>query len=316
MLWFNVLIFIASTVLLMVSSRWLVGSLSKIAKFLGWKEFVVGFVVMASATSIPNLFVGIISAMDGVPELAFGEIVGANIFDLTLVVALSAFLSKAGLSAKSRTIQGSAIFTMLIAVLPLLLILDKSISRADGILLIAVFIMYIFWVFGKRERFEKIYDGAETVRARDFLKDIGIFLISLIFLLLSAQGFVQSAQFFAGAFNMSLVLVGMLILGIGSSLPETFFSVQAAKHGQDWMLLGDLMGGVIIVGTLVLGIIAIINPIQIPGLMNLAVARLFLVIAAIGFLVCVRTHQKVTKGESVLLFLIYVAFIFLEISVK
>ncbi|MBI4101600.1 MAG: sodium:calcium antiporter [Candidatus Nealsonbacteria bacterium] len=316
MLWFNILIFIASIVLLVFSSRLLVGSLSKIAKFLGWKEFVVGFVVMASATSFPNLFVGIISAVNGVPELAFGEIVGANIFDLAFVVGLSAILSRQGLSAKSRTVQGSAVFTMLIAVLPLLLILDKSISRPDGILLVVVFVLYIFWVFGKRERFEKTYDGAVKIKARDFLKDIAIFAISLAFLLLSAQGFVYSAQFFAETFNLSLVLVGMLILGIGSSLPELFFSIQAAKKGEDWLLLGDLMGGVIIVATLVLGIIAIIAPIQIPGLANLAIARLFLAISAIGFLVCVRTHQRVTKGEAFILLLIYVVFILLEVSIR
>lgn len=316
LLWFNILIFAASCALLMISSSWLVNTLSKIAKFLGWKEFVVGFVVMAAATSIPNLFVGIISAINKVPELAFGEIVGANIFDLTFVVAISAILSKAGLSAKSRTVQGSAVFTMLIAILPLLLALDKSISRTDGVLLISVFILYIFWVFGKRERFEKTYKGAEKIKGSDFLKDVAIFVVSLVFLLLSAQGFVKSAQFFAGAFNMSLVLVGMLILGIGSSLPETFFSLHAARRGQDWMLLGDLMGGVIIVGTFVLGVIALITPIQIPNIMNLALARLFLAIAAIGFFFCVRTHQKVTRGEAIILFLIYIGFIILEISIK
>lgn len=316
MLWFNVLIFLVSTLLLMFSSRWLVGSLSKIAKFLGWKEFVVGFIVMASATSFPNLFVGIISAINGVPELAFGEIVGANIFDLTLVVGLSAILSRMGLSARSRTVQGSAVFTMLIAVLPLLLILDKSISRPDGILLVAVFVLYIFWIFGKRERFEKAYDGVKRIRARDFLKDIAVFSLSLAFLLLSAQGFVYSAQFFAKALDLSLVLVGMLILGIGSSLPELFFSIQAAKKGEDWLILGDLMGGVIIVATLVLGIIAIITPIQIPSLANLAIARLFLAISAVGFLACVRTHQRITKGEAFILLLIYVVFFLLELSFR
>src|SRR3989338_6639544 len=131
-----IFIFIFSCFLLAVSSNWLVGALLKIAKFLGWKEFVVGFFIMAVATSLPNLFIGIISAVNKVPELSFGDVMGANIFDLSLVVALSVFISKMGLSAKSRIVQGSAVFTVAIAILPIILILDGIISRADGIILI------------------------------------------------------------------------------------------------------------------------------------------------------------------------------------
>ena len=94
MLWFYILIFLISCLLLAFSSKYLVGTLSKIAKFLGWKEFVVGFFIMAVATSFPNLFIGIISALNKVPELAFGDVVGANIFDLSIVLAISAFISK------------------------------------------------------------------------------------------------------------------------------------------------------------------------------------------------------------------------------
>ena len=80
-----ILIFIVSCLLLAFSSSWLVGALLRIAKFLGWKEFVVGFFIMAVATSLPNLFIGIISALNKVPELSFGDVVGANIFDLSLI---------------------------------------------------------------------------------------------------------------------------------------------------------------------------------------------------------------------------------------
>ncbi len=89
-----VLIFLASCLLLAFSSRWLVKSLTRIAKFLGWREFVVAFVIMAFASSIPNLFVDITSALKKIPELAFGEIVGGNVIDLTLVIALAALFAK------------------------------------------------------------------------------------------------------------------------------------------------------------------------------------------------------------------------------
>lgn len=312
---FYVLIFILSCILLILSSSWLVGALLRIAKFLGWKEFVVGFFIMAVATSFPNLFIGIISAIKKVPELSFGDVMGANIFDLSLVVAVSVFISKMGLSAKSRIVQGSAIFTMAIAILPLILVMDGIISRADGIILIAVFLFYIFWIFSKRERFEKVYDG-DTISFGVFSRNLGIFLLSVLLLIVAAKGLVESSLFFVESLNIPLSLVGMLIIGIGSSLPEAFFAIQAARKGQDWLLLGDLMGGIIIVATLVLGTVALIYPIKIADFSPYFAARIFLAISAIAFMIFVRTHEKITKKEAVALILIYLVFVASEILLK
>ena len=310
-----ILIFIVSCLLLAFSSSWLVGALLRIAKFLGWKEFVVGFFIMAVATSLPNLFIGIISALNKVPELSFGDVMGANIFDLSLVVALSVFISKMGLSAKSRTIQGSAIFTMAIAILPLILVIDGAISRADGAVLIAAFLFYIFWIFRKRERFEKIYNGDNKIGLKAALKNFGIFLVSIIFLLIAAQGLVKSSLFFVETLKIPLSLVGMLIIGIGSSLPEGFFTIQAARKGQDWLLLGDLMGGIIIVATLVLGAVALIEPIIITDFSPYFIARIFLLISAVAFVVFVRTGKKITKKEAIVLIIIYLSFVAAELLV-
>lgn len=316
MLWFNVLIFALSCLALMFSSKWLVGSMAKIAKFLGWKEFVVGFFIMAVATSLPNLFIGVISAFNKVPQLALGDVVGANIFDLSVVLAISAFISRAGLSARSRTVQSSAVFTMGIAILPLLLLADGLISRLDGLLLIAAFIFYIFWVFGKKERFEKVYDDAEKIGFASLFKSLGIFLLSVVFLLLSAGGFVKSSLFFADAFQIPLGLIGMFVIGVGGSLPESFFSWQAAKKGEDWLLLGNLMGGIIIVATLVLGVTALIYPIQVEDSFPFVIARIFLIISAIAFWFFVRSDSKITKKEGVFLLAIYLAFLITEILAK
>ncbi|MDO8559328.1 MAG: hypothetical protein Q7R84_03265 [bacterium] len=309
MIFIYILVFVISCLLLTLSSSLLVGALLKIAKFLGWKEFVVGFLMMAVATSLPNLFIGIISAIDKVPELSFGDVMGANIFDLSLVVAISVFISRMGLSAKSRIVQGSAIFTVAIAILPIILALDGIISRSDGLILISAFIFYIFWIFSKRERFEKIYDGDGKISFKVFFKNFGIFLLSVLLMLVAAKGLVESSLFFVKTFNIPIGLVGMFIIGIGSSLPETFFTLQAAKKSQDWLLLGNLMGGIIIVATLVLGTVALIHPIEIINFSSYFIARIFLIIAAISFLIFIRTQEKIIKKEAVILILIYLAFI-------
>ena len=158
MAWYLViLIFISSCLLLSWLSSRLIKSLVQVAKFLRWREFIIAFFVMAFATSLPNLFIDINAAFQGKPELAFGDIIGGNLADLTIVLAIAVFFSKKGLVAESEMVQKSAIFTAVIAVLPLLLILDGKLDRVDGLVLIFSFVVYSFWLFSKKGRFKKRY---------------------------------------------------------------------------------------------------------------------------------------------------------------
>ncbi len=317
MLLFYIFIFIVSCFFLAFSSGRMIEALAKIAKFLGWREFVVAFFLMAFGVSMPNFFVGIISALNKVPELSFGDVVGGNIVDLSLVVGIAALVSKMGLSAPSRTVQSSSLFTMAIAVLPLILISDRTLSRSDGILLFLAFFGYIIWLFSKRERFTKVYgEISEPMTFDFFFKNFARFLISFIILIFAAQGIVKSSIYFANYLNLPIGLIGILFVGLGNCLPETFFSIQAAKKGQDWLILGDLMGAIVITSTLVLGIVALVCPIQISNFSAVAIARFFLIIAAIFFLICLKTGQKITKKEAVFLLGIYIAFVLVEILIK
>ena len=317
MIWLYILLFLISCFLLAFSSKWLVDILLRIALFLKLKEFVVGFFLMAFAASLPNFFVGIIAALNKIPELSFGEVIGGNIVDLSLVIGLVALLSRGGLSAESRTVQVSSIFTIFISILPLFLISDHCLSRVDGILLILSYLLYVSWLFSKRERFTKVYTHApKSINSGNFIKDLLFLVLSIILLLVGAIGIVQSASVFSVALNLPLALIGLFIVGLGNCLPEIFFSIQAAKKGQDWMILGDLMGGVVMTATLVLGIVALISPIKIADFSPFTIARIFLIISALFFLFCLRSGSKISKKEGILLLLTYVLFLVAEILTK
>ena len=293
----------------------MVSGLMRMAKFLGWREFVVAFIVIAFASSLPNLFVGISSALQKIPELSFGDVAGNNLVALTIAVALATFFAKGGIPANSRANQTTAIFTMVSAVLPLILVLDNNLSRIDGLILIGFFIFYLIWLFSKKERFTKVYNGHKVHPFKDFnnfLKDLLKVFLGIIFLIISSQGIVKSAQFFASTFSMSLISIGILVTGAGSALPEIYFAVASAKKGETWLILGDLMGAVIIPSTLVLGIVALICPFQISDFSPFLVARVFLVISALLFYFSVRSGHRISKKEAFILLLIYVAFLIVE----
>lgn len=317
MLLFNILILIGSFLLMAFSGKWLIDALSRVGICLKLKEFVLAFFVVGIGATIPNLVIGVFAALNKIPELSFGDVVGSNIFDISMVVGLAALLSKGGLSANSRTVQGSSIFTLIIAILPLFLIIDGSLSRLDGIFLLAAFAVYVLWLFSKKDRFTKVYDDCPAnSNKKEIIKDSFIILLGLTMLLVGGQGVVKSAVYLYQVSNLPLGLIGIFVVAIGTCMPETFFSLHAARKGQDWMILGNQMGNVAITSTFILGIVSLITPIEIADFSPFALARIFLIIAVVFFFIFAKTGQRITKKEGIFLIAIYVAFLISEILIR
>ena len=293
----------------------LVQSLMRISKFLGWREFIVAFFAVAFGASLPDLLVGITAAINGIPELSFGDVISGNVIDLTLAIALTVLISGSSIEAESKLVQKSALFTAVIAILPLFLVLDGALSRGDGAVLILAFIFYTVWVFSRSERFHKIYDGMRNLTLKDFFSDLGIIIASLVLIILASYGIVKTAVFLGSSLNMPLILIGILIVALGNALPETYFAIVSARREQNWMVLGDLMGSIISCATVVLVTVAIIHPIKVVNLPSVAIARLFLIIAAAFFLFFTLSGKRITKREAVFLFAVYLLFIAIEVMI-
>jgi len=279
----------------------------------------VAFFTISLGAVVPEFFIGISSASRGISVLSFGNIVGQNIILFSLAPALCAFILK-NLEMESRTVRAGSTFAVIAAILPLLLVLDGELSRIDGIILILCFTIYIFWFFSKKERFTKVYNHEEEKpvirKFFSFLKDIAIVFGGFFLIILSAQAIIGSAIVFSDSLKISLPLIGILIVSLGTALPETYFAVTLARKGQSWMILGGLMGAVAVSSTLVLGIVALIHPIGIPDFSPFAIARIFLIISALFFLFFVRSNRKITAKEAFLLLGIYIAFLTVEILMK
>ncbi|MDP4007504.1 MAG: sodium:calcium antiporter [bacterium] len=315
---FHILLVIFSALLLFRAANWLVQGISRVAQYLQWSEFVIAFFVMAIGGSLPNLFVGLSSVAHGIPELSFGDVVGNSVVNLTLVAAL-AVLVGSDLLAEGKLVQTSAFLTISIALLPLLLILDGVLGRGDGIALIIVFFGYAAWMFTKRKYYQQTFDENHKPPLKHFKNFLfGFFQIILggVLLLAAAEGIVRSANFFSNEFSLPLALIGILGLGLTSALPELYFAVAAARRGKSWVILGELMGSVIVLTTLVLGIVAFLQPIVIEDFSPFAFARFFMILAAFLFLIFVRTGRKITKKEAFVLILLYLVFVAVEIFTK
>jgi len=282
-----------------------VKSLIKIARYYGLREFVVGFILVAITTSIPELFVGILSTLSKIPSISFGNIIGANIVDLTLVVGITALLGKR-IKIESEIEKRDVIYTFFIAILPLLLFLDHSLSRIDGIILLIAFFLYIVRLITQRKHFRKVISNHASKKL--IPKEILLFIISLIILLISAKFIVQFATILASELLLPPFLIGLIIVSIGTTLPELCFNVNSILKDYSGMAMGDILGSVVANSSLVLGIVALIYPIE-AFFLSFIIGALFLISTLIILIIFTKTDHEITWREGLVLLIFYVLFI-------
>lgn len=316
----EITIFLASCFILSWLSSKFIKSLTEVAKYLRWREFIVAFFVMGFAASLPNLFVDLNAAMRGMQQISFGDIMGGNLVDLSLSMAIVVLFSSGFVSTESKMVQSSAFFTTVVAFLPWILILRTGgLDRIDGVILILAFFAYAWWLFSKDDRFKKVYRDKKIkdIKKRSvFVWEIIKIIIILATLLAASYAVIYSAQYFAVTLNISLGLVAILIVALGNCFPEIYFGIISARKEENWMVLGDMMSSVIVCATLVLGIVAVVAPFKIQDFSPFFVARIFMVIACVLYLLFISSDKKITKKEGLLLLGIYVTFLLTEVFIK
>ncbi len=309
----NLIYFGISALVLTISGIYLVKSLSKIARFLGISEFSAAFIIMAFASSIPELFVGISSALNGNPALSLGNIIGANIINLTLISGIIIILSKE-IKIESKKI-GNDVYIMLVTILLIIALftIGKSLSRIDGVILLLVFGFHTYEVFKKRKKYPKKMENKLERKSR--FKWLIIFLIALIGLFISSNYVVKYGSSLALDLNLPEIMLGLFILSIATTLPELVFGISATKLKHKEMAIGDQIGSVVTNAALILGIVAIIHPIS-AEFRPFLISSIFMFISAFIFATFLKTGNKLEKLEGISLILIYILFIIIEFFVK
>ncbi len=154
MLWVKlgeVILLIGMVFLLVKSTEMLIGVLRHLAKFGGVGKFGLTAFLLALATSLPELVVGIVSALEGDPTIALGNVLGSNIADLSIVIGGVALFG-GGIVVKGKFIQRDLFLSFLAGSLPLLMLIDGRLTRWDGLVLLMVYVVYVIAVLGERER--------------------------------------------------------------------------------------------------------------------------------------------------------------------
>jgi len=203
-----------------------------------------------------------------------------------------------------------------LAFLPILLMLDGIISRVDAVVLLLGLAFYYSQLREQQQRFTKVFTNKlrrDWTGFKLFLKDLGAFLGGIVAILIAAEGIVWSASELAIWLGFPLVLVGALIVALGTNLPELIFGLRAIALEHPQMVVGGIMGSVVANSTLVLGATVLISPLEILSIHPYLVGIVFTVLTLFFFAVFSRTDREVKRGEALILLLIYILFVIFEI---
>ncbi len=277
------------------------------------RKFALTGLVLGLATSLPELFVGLSAAIEEKPILSLGNIMGANIANLSLVIGGAALIGGA-VKVQGTFLRRDIFYAFLAATSPMLLISDKVLSRIDGLILLLLYVFYQIAVFsektGVREKAEdKHLRLLRKLEQRETRKELAWIVLAIALLLFSAETIVKLATKLALASNLPTFLIGLLLVSLGTTLPELVFEIKAISKRQPGMALGNLLGSIVVNGTLVIGLVSLISPVRLQSFNAYLFSTMVFLLVFGLFYFFVRTKQRLDRWEGALLLLLYLTFV-------
>lgn len=278
----------------------------RLAESFRLSKYTVGFIIVAVISILPETFIAINAAISGVPSFGLGMLFGSNIADLTLIFAILVFYAGRSLKVESKILRNHIIYPFIL-LFPLILGLDGYFTRIEGVILILA--GAIFYYLALRDG----TDGTmPEVPSNGRYKAIGMLIVSMAVLLIGAHFIVTSATAVANNLGVSPILIGMLVVGLGTTMPELFFSLRSIKNRDDSLAIGDLLGTVLADATIVVGILALVSPFAFPQKI-IYVTGAFMVVASLILFKFMKSGRAITKKEAHLLFFFWVIFVLIEL---
>ena len=299
---------------------------SALARRMNIPEIIIGLTIVAAGTSAPELFVSLVSALKGTPDLAVGNVVGSNTMNCMLIVGCAAMV--APMTISRSTVKKDIPFSVGASVLLMLLALNSFLGRWDGIILLISFAVFMAYTLSQAKKGqaegqteEDHGDGSDDPisggngitqnRPHDPVWKNVLFLLGGLLLLVGGSNlFVDSASSVAASLGVSEGVVGLTVVAGGTSLPELATSVVAARKGQSAIAIGNVIGSNVFNILLILGLTATISPLAIVGITTIDMAVMLLSVALVWLFSF--TRFTVERWEGALLvggYLVYLGWL-------
>ena len=237
---------------------------ARIARIFNISPLIIGLLIFGFGTSAPEMLVSGLAAYDGHPELSIGNAFGSNIFNIGLVLAITAIIYP--VTVEKSVLKKEWVFLFLSSLVAGFLLMDGFLSFLDGLILLALLFLFLFYVFseskkGNRNNIEASEDSTDNqTKSRTWL----LLLVSLVILVSSAKLVVWGGTNLALAFGVTDLIIGLTVVALGTSLPELAVAISSALKKQHQMIIGNIIGSNLFNTLGVLAIPGLILPFQIP----------------------------------------------------
>ena len=277
-------------------------------------KFVIGMTVVSFATSLPELIVSINAALNNSPSIAINNVVGSNIANIGLVLALIALLSNISVNEKSFRRDWSWMFFLSI-MLWLFIITDNELNGFEGFLLITFLVNFVYKVLKNSDSIELLNDVDDKLKLTSNFKILIWLFISSLTLYFGAEFLVDGAVKFANQINISEAVISVSIVAIGTSIPELAASLVAIAKNEKGISVGNLIGSNIFNIGSVLGITAIIKEIPIAEeIIQRDIIWMMVFTVLIMLLSVLPEKNKISKYKGLIMLVGYFVFIFLAFA--
>lgn len=292
----SLLLLAVGFVFLVKGADWFVGGASSIAARLGIPQLVIGLTIVAMGTSAPEAAVSITAALKGSADITIGNVVGSNIMNVLVILGLAASLTT--ISVATSTIFREIPFMTAVTGLLLILGLDGTVTLMDGVILWGAFLVYLGYLFRMARNGEA--DVEEISADRPIWKSALWTVVGLVFIITGSNVAVEAATDIARALGLSERLIGLTIVALGTSLPELFTSVSAAKRGNADIAIGNIVGSNIFNVLFVVGTSALVTPIPFATAFRTD-AMIAIVTSVLLFVCCLHRSRLSRKSGFTLL---------------
>lgn len=306
--------FVLGLVLLVVGAEILVRGASRLAAAAGIPPLIIGLTVVAFGTSSPELAVSVQSTLQGQGDIAVGNVVGSNIFNVLFILGLSALIVP--LIVNEQLVRLDVPLMIVASLVLYLFTLNGSLARWEGGILFAAIVAYIAYLIVQNNRNaakaqatggEMEYRPPQGVM--DWVKNLVMIVGGLAMLVYGSDRLVESAVVIAQFFGLSELVIGLTIVAAGTSLPEVATSVIAAVRGERDIAVGNVVGSNLFNILTVLGIAAVVSPTGVPvSAAALTLDIPFMIIVAVACLPIFFTGNTIARWEGALFLAYYVAY--------
>ena len=311
MIFIHLIFYLVAFFILWYCSGIIVNSVGRLAHKLKLSSFAVSFFVLGILTSIPEFSVGINSIINKTPDIFVGNLLGASLVLFILIIPLLAVFG-GGVKLIHQLNENNLIFSLLVVAAPVFLIADNILTRTEGVFLILIYII-LFYFIEKKDGLMAVSKGlGNFFPKKHFIEDSIEIVLASIIIFITSKFIVNETIYFASFFHVSEFIIGLIVLSLGTNLPELSLAIKSIFLGKKEVALGDYLGSAA-ANTLLFGVFTLLNGKRV----NVSVYSfriLLLTLLGLGvFYLFSRSKNEISKQEGKILLLIYLLFVISQV---